>query len=345
MSELRKDPITREWVCIATERAKRPSDFAQKADHAHDPRAESAVCPFCPGSEHLNPADILVLPNGSGSGAWLVRVVPNKFPALRRGAEPTIARHGMFETMEGVGSHEVVIETPEHGKSLARLNVAQVERVLQAFKERFLALEVERHKYILVFRNHGKVAGASLEHAHSQIMASPMVPQQAWLKIQGVERYEEYSGRCVYCDIVDQETRDGERMVAQNESFVCFAPFASRHPFELWILPKRRDAHFARIDPEQMRDLAVILKETLLRLDLCLGDPPYNFALLTTAFSNDFHWHIEIIPRLAIAGGFEFGTGIYINTVAPEQAANFLSEVKIPEMSRASASGGSGTTG
>lgn len=139
-------------------------------------------------------------------------------------------------------------------------------------------------------------------------------------------------------------TRDGERMVAQNESFVCFAPFASRHPFELWILPKRRDAHFARIDQQQMHDLAAILKETLLRLDLCLGDPPYNYALLTTAFSNDFHWHIEIIPRLAIAGGFEFGTGIYINTVAPEQAATYLREVGLPEMSLSSARSDSTTS-
>lgn len=332
MSELRKDPITRDWVCIATDRALRPSDFAQRDEHTQEPLVGHPMCPFCPGSEHLCPTDILTLPNDTGDAPWSVRVIPNKFPALRRGQNPAISRHGIFESMPGVGSHEVVIETPEHNKGLARLDVPQIERVLHAYRERFLALEAERHRYIFVFRNHGKLAGASLEHGHTQIIASPMIPPHAWQKIQGVVRYTENSGRCVYRDMVEEETCEEERLVAQNESFICFAPFASRRPFELWILPRRRESHFARIDSGQMSDLAAILKETLLRLEICLGDPPYNYTLLTTAISNDSHWHIEIIPRLAVAGGFELGSGIYINTVAPEQAAVYLRNIALPTM-------------
>jgi UDPglucose--hexose-1-phosphate uridylyltransferase len=165
------------------------------------------------------------------------------------------------------------------------------------------------------------VAGASINHAHSQIIASPMVPQQALVKIKGVELYEDYFGSCVYCDVVEEELRFGERVVAQNASFVAFAPFASRHPYEMWILPRKREAHFARIGSEETHDLSMILKEALLRLDRCLDDPPYNYMILTTSFSEHFHWHLEIIPRLTIAAGFELGTGIYINVVAPEQAA------------------------
>jgi UDPglucose--hexose-1-phosphate uridylyltransferase len=265
--------------------------------------------------------------------------VPNKFPALRRDHALTLARDGIFEKMPATGSHEVVIETPEHGRSLAQLDPAQVDRVLRAYQERFLALEAERHHYIFIFRNHGIVAGASLEHGHSQIIASPVIPPHALQKIEGVARYAEYSGRCVYGDIVEHETRIGERIVIQNESFLCFAPFASRRPFELWIVPLKHDAHFARIDANRRRDLAAILRETLLRLDLALGDPPYNLALLTTSTDNDFHWHIEILPRLAVAGGFELGAGIYINTVAPEPAAAFLRRATVPE--RCAASNGS----
>jgi UDPglucose--hexose-1-phosphate uridylyltransferase len=320
MSQLRKDPITREWVCISTDRAKRPSDFHHREEAALVRTSEHSVCPFCPGNESASAESILVYP--SAGGEWSLRVVPNKFPALDRNAAPPVTRCGIYQSMSGVGAHEVVIETREHGKSLAHLEQSHVERVLHAYKERYLALEKDpQNKYILIFRNHGKVAGASINHAHSQIIASPMVPQQALVKIKGVELYEDYFGNCVYCDVVEEELRFGERVVAQNASFVAFAPFASRHPYEMWILPRKREAHFARIGSEETHDLSMILKEALLRLDRCLDDPPYNYMILTTSFSEHFHWHLEIIPRLTIAAGFELGTGIYINVVAPEQAA------------------------
>jgi UDPglucose--hexose-1-phosphate uridylyltransferase len=329
MPELRKDLITREWVVIAHERARRPSDFSHQREAALVTTSDHAFCPFCPGHESASPDEIASY-REEGSRQWQVRVVANKFPALCPQDWSFAERRGLYENLSGVGAHEVIIETPDHGVSLARLEVAQVERVLRVYRERYLALrEDAHHQYILPFRNHGKVAGASIEHAHSQIIATPVIPQQAQIKIEGVRRYQEYSGRCVYCDIVAEELRDGERLIATNDSFVAFAPYASRYPYELWIVPRERDAHFTHISETQLHDLAAITKETLLRLDLCLDDPPYNLMLLTTDFSDNFHWHIEIIPRLTVAAGFELGTGIYINVVQPEQAAADLRAVAI----------------
>lgn len=333
MPELRKDPITREWVIVATERAKRPSDFHHKEEATLVQTQDHSNCPFCPGHESATPPEILAYrPPGyiANTNGWSVRVIPNKFSALNQLGEPLLRKDGIYESMPGVGAHEVIIETPEHGKSLARLNVKQVEQVLLAYRDRYLSLRQDPWlKYILIFRNHGKVAGASIEHAHSQLVATPIIPQLAWLKIKGIERYQEYYRRCVYCDIIEQESNEGKRIVAMNGSFLSFAPYASRYPFEMWIMPKQREAHFVNISAAQTGELAAILKETLLRLDLCLDDPPYNYTLLTTDFTDNFHWHIEIVPRLSIAAGFELGTGIYINIVAPEQAASYLRHINI----------------
>lgn len=334
MPELRRDPITHEWVIIAHERARRPNDFLHQEEAAIIRTSDHSYCPFCPGHEHLSPVETLAYrPAGSppNSPDWEVRAIPNKFPALQLDGNHIQQQHGLYENSPGVGAHEVIIETPEHGKSLARLDIEQVEKVLCAYRDRYRALRQDsRLQYILIFRNHGKVAGASIEHAHSQLIATPIIPQQALVKIQGVQRYRECIGRCVYCDMVDRELQEKERLVAVNDSFVAFAPYASRFPFETWIVPRERDAHFTEISAAQVHDLAVVLKETLLRLDLCLGDPPYNYMLLTTDFTDNFHWHIEIIPRLTIAAGFEMGTGIYINVVAPEQAACHLRQVVLP---------------
>jgi len=330
MGELRRDPITREWVNIVVERAKRPSDFHHREESCFVRTSDHARCPFCAGNESQTEAALLEYPADETRTHWLLRVVPNKFPAFYGKGDARSTAHGVYFTAPAVGAHEVVIETPEHGKSLARLDLSQVNLVLSAWRERYLALRRDaRIKYILIFRNHGRVAGASIDHAHSQIIGAPIIPQVALTKIRGLERFEREHGRCIYCDIIEQEQRDAQHIVTQNRSFVAFAPFASRHPFEVWILPLRRNAHFVNISRDEQRDLAAILKETLLRLDLCLSDPPYNLMLLTTDFSDQFHWHIEIIPRLSIAAGFELGTGIFFNVSAPEQAAQFLREVEV----------------
>jgi UDPglucose--hexose-1-phosphate uridylyltransferase len=329
MAELRKDPITREWVNIASERGRRPSDFARCAPAVTAEKA-LAQCPFCPGREGMSDPDLLRYPRYASE--WSVRVVPNKFAAFSDSREPERGDRGMYETMPAFGSHEVVIDTPEHNKSFARLSVGQIELVLRAYRERDLALLSDpRFKYVLIFHNHGEAAGASIAHSHSQIISTAVVPQHARIKIEGVRRYQKETGRCVYGDIVEQELREGTRVVARNGTFVAFAPFASRCAYETWIMPLERKARFADIASEELRNLAAILRETLLRLEIHLNDPAWNFVFLTTELTRRFHWHVEITPRLNVPAGFELGSRIYINPVAPEAAAERLRAVRFED--------------
>lgn len=262
-------------------------------------------------------------------GSWSVRVLPNKFPAFFADAKAERAHCGIYETIPAAGAHEVVIDTPEHSKNFARLTIEEIELVLRAYRERYLALlEDPRLKYVLIFHNHGPAAGASIAHSHSQIIGTPILPQYARMKIEGVERYQREVQRCAYCDIIEQELREETRIVARNSSFVSFAPFASRHAYETWIMPLEQKARFVDIAPNELKELAAILRETLLRIELCLGEPSWNFVLLTTELSRQFHWHIEITPRLSVPAGFELGTGMCINSVAPEQAAADLRAAK-----------------
>jgi UDPglucose--hexose-1-phosphate uridylyltransferase len=333
MPQLRKDPITRDWVIIATDRAKRPLDFGgEKATAANDDRLR---CPFCPGNEEMTPPEVMAFrPQGSepDRGGWWVRVVPNKFPALAIEGNLDKSGIGIYDTMNGVGAHEVIIETPDHSASLATMTYRQVEDLLWAYRARYLDLKKDpRFKYILIFRNHGRVAGASLAHPHSQLIATPMVPGEVADEIEGSRLYEQYRDRCVYCDILRQELSQGERIVAENAHFLAFEPFASRLPFETWLVPKIHASAFTAISNQEQASFAEMLRDTLRRIQLCLNDPPYNYTLHTSPCDEDdrgrFHWHLEIFPRLTIAAGFEMGTGIYINVTPPEQAAAFLREV------------------
>jgi UDPglucose--hexose-1-phosphate uridylyltransferase len=333
MPELRRDPITGEWVIIASERAKRPSDFVSRPRTA-DPPYDLSRCPFCPGHESMTPPEIIAFRDpGSprNSPGWWIRVVPNKFPALAVEGNLGKVGVGMYDWMNGVGAHEVIIETPEHGRSLALLDPRQVEDVLWAYRARYLDLKKDpRLKYILLFRNHGRVAGASLDHPHSQLIATPMVPGEVAAEMAGAKRYESYRERCVYCDIVNQERSEGSRVVLEDESFLVFEPYASKYPFETWVLPKRHSPSFAAISAEEQASFARTLGEALRRIYSLLDDPPYNYTVHTAPCDSDdrpdFHWHLEIFPRLTIAAGFEMGTGIYINVTPPEVAARHLRE-------------------
>jgi UDPglucose--hexose-1-phosphate uridylyltransferase len=334
MPELRRDPITGEWVIIASERAKRPSDFAL---HSRGSEPDVSRCPFCPGNEAMTPPEIIAFRHpGSQRNApgWWVRVVPNKFPALAVEGELSKTGVGMYDWMNGVGAHEVIIETPEHGRSLALLDARQVEDVLWAYRARYLDLKKDpRLKYILIFRNHGRVAGASLVHPHSQLIATPMVPGDVAAEMAGAKRYESYRERCVYCDIMRQESSEGTRMVVENDSFIAFEPYASKYPFETWVIPKRHGPSFAAVSAEEQAAFASILGETLRRIHVVLDDPPYNFTIHTAPCDSDerpdYHWHLEVFPRLTIAAGFEMGTGIYINVTPPEIAAQYLREAEV----------------
>jgi UDPglucose--hexose-1-phosphate uridylyltransferase len=325
--ELRKDPVVGRWVIIATERARRPSDFVTEPV-----RPRATTCAFCEGQEAQTPPEILAgrprdgQPNRPG---WTYRVVPNKFPALRIEGELEPVGEGLFDRMNGVGAHEVVIETPAHGASLADLSVDAVADVLFAFRERMLDLKKDpRFAYVLVFKNHGEAAGASLEHPHSQLIATPIIPIMVSEELAGSAQYYDMKERCVWCDMVRQERRGRGRLVVESHDFAALAPFAPRFPFETWILPVPHRAAFEESTEEELRGAAGILGEVLRRMNRVLGDPPFNFMLHTAPFREaqleSFHWHLEVIPKLTRVAGFEWGSGFFINPVPPEDAADAL---------------------
>ncbi len=339
MSELRKDPIIGRWVIISSERSKRPSDFAGGSQA----RKNSGLCPFCPGNEKTTPPEIRADRDPGtepDSPGWTLRVISNKFPALTIEGELNREGVGIFDKMNGVGAHEVIVETPDHQKDIVDLSEAQVARVLASYRERINDLGRDpRFRYIMVFKNHGEAAGASLEHSHSQLIATPVVPKRVQEELNGARRYYEYKERCIFCDIARQEHEWRDRLVGENEHFMCIAPFAPRFPFECWLLPRYHQAHFGDISDDMLSELAVILRDTLLRLRIALANPPYNFVLHTVPVVHDheldYHWHFEIIPKLTKVAGFEWGTGFYINPTAPEEAARYLREVELPQPSPA----------
>jgi UDPglucose--hexose-1-phosphate uridylyltransferase len=333
MPELRRDPVTGEWVIVAGERAKRPSDFAGHSPGRHADEREG--CPFCPGNESLTPPEIMAFrqPGSQRNGpGWWIRVIPNKYPALAIEGDLNKTGFGVYDWMNGVGAHEVIVETPEHDKQLPFLDTRQIEDLLWAYRARYLDLKKDpRLKHILIFRNYGRVAGASLSHPHSQLVATPVVPRQVAAELEGAQRYQSYRDRCVYCDILRQETNEGKRLVFENEHFIAFEPYAAKYPFETCLLPKRHCASFAAISAEEQTAFAAMLGEALRRLHVCLDDAPYNYNIHTAPCNrdeiDDFHWHLKVFPRLTIAAGFEMGTGIYINVTPPELAADCLRQV------------------
>jgi UDPglucose--hexose-1-phosphate uridylyltransferase len=330
MPELRKDPVVGRWVIISTERSQRPSDFQVQPE----PK-QARLCPFCAGNEDKTPSEVLAYrtfgsePNKPG---WTVRVVPNRYPALRIEGDLGKRAEGMFDKMNGIGAHEVIIETPDHHASLATLPLRHVEDVLWAFRDRTLDLKKDaRFRSALVFKNHGAAAGASLEHPHSQLIALPIVSKSVQEELDGCARYYRYHERCIFCDMIQQESQSERRVILENAEFIALAPFASRFPFEVCILPKMHDASFEKAHREEYGHLAAILQGILRRTCTLLNDPPYNLMLHSApwfdACEQYYHWHLEITPRLTGVAGFEWGTGFYINPTPPEDAARFLREV------------------
>ncbi|HEY2151993.1 MAG TPA: galactose-1-phosphate uridylyltransferase [Vicinamibacterales bacterium] len=333
MPDLRKDPITGRWVIISTDRQKRPNDF----------RVESATilgrehCPFCPGHEAMTPPEVLSYrtdgssPNTPG---WNVRVVPNKFPALQVEGSVDRQGEGMFDRMNGIGAHEVIIETPDHDRPLAMMTEQEIEQVFWACRERMLDLKRDfRLRYILIFKNHGAPAGATLAHPHSQLIALPIVPELVRREIDGARQHFQFKERCVFCDIVHQELADGRRVIEENADVVALAPYAPRFAFETWLLPKRHGSRFEEAERHQYASLARLLKSVLQRQNRALEVPPFNLVVHTSPFSedvaNEYHWHVEIMPKLTRVAGFEWGTGFYINPTSPEEAAQVLRDVKL----------------
>lgn len=340
MSELRHDPLSKRWVIIATERSRRPEDFLLPPS----PYPEPKFCPFCPGSEDKTPPEITAIrphgsaPNGPG---WESRVFPNKYPALTIEGEIDRRGVGMYDRMRGIGAHEVIVESPRHDEHLADMDPAHLERVLALCQDRLRDLARDaRFKYSLLFKNHGVAAGAALAHPHLQIISTPVTPREISVELESARQHYHVKERCIYCDLLRDEIEARERVVMLDEHFVVLAPYASRFPFETMVIPRRHRHSFAEEPRPVLAALARCLQDLLGRLKSVLRDPPYNFVFHTSPNTDtvvrrrnywdtlpfDFHWHIEILPRLTRVAGFEWGTGFYINPTSPEEAAAFLRE-------------------
>jgi len=338
MSELRHDPFARRWVIISTERSRRPADFLPP--EAVIPEVTS--CPFCPGNEQATPPEIhAVRPEGSrpDSRGWEVRVFPNKYPALSIEGETERRAVGVYDRMRGVGAHEVVVESPEHGLHLGDMDVVHVEKILGAYQSRLKDLyKDKRFKYALIFKNHGTLAGDTLNHPNTQIIATPVTPRAIAMELESARQHYHVKTRCLYCDVLSQELESGERIVTADEHFVALTPYASRFPFEIMVIPRKHCYSFAEESPSSLAALARSFRDILARLKSVLRDPAYNFVFHTSPNTSaelhrtnywatiqaDFHWHIEILPRLTQVAGFEWGAGFYMNPTSPERAAAFL---------------------
>lgn len=332
MADLRKDPVTGRWVIISTERQKRPSDFYVETVRTQP----DASCPFCEGHEDKTPPEILAYRNGSpgNSPGWEVRVVPNKFPALRVEGSLDREGEGLFDRMNGIGAHEVIIETPDHTQTLATLSEAAIEKVFWAWRDRALDLKRDiRLRQIVIFKNHGVTAGATLDHSHSQLIALPIIPREIAEELEGARRHFQQKERCVFCDLMRQELKDGTRVIAESADFLAVAPYAPRFPFETWLLPKKHRSRFEDATPAEFASLARMLKEMLQRMNATLLFPPYNLIVHSSPLQEEagsfFHWHLEVMPKLTRVAGFEWGTGFYINPTGPEEAAEVLRKTKL----------------
>lgn len=332
MSELRKDPVTGRWVIISTERRKRPGDFLLESVKP----TSNASCPFCAGHEQMTPKELVAYGrNGSGpdTPGWSLRVIPNQYPVLR--VEGTLDREGegLFDKMNGIGAHEVIIESPRHDATLATLDEAEVEQVLWACRERVHDLKKDRRfRYMIIFKNHGAAAGASLDHSCTQLIALPIVPREVRDEVDGARTHYMTKERCVFCDILRQETADRRRLIAENADMVAVAPYASRFPFETWILPRRHQACFEDAPRHEYASLARMLGDILRRMNKTLRMPPYNLLIHSAPVAEEagdyYHWHVEIIPKLTKVAGFEWATGFYLNPTSPEEAAEVLRDIR-----------------
>jgi UDPglucose--hexose-1-phosphate uridylyltransferase len=342
MPELRKDPLVGRWVIISTERAKRPDEFLDLENAEQEPPQQE--CPFCEGHEAKTRPEIAAhrtpgsAPNGPG---WNVRVIPSIAPVLQIEGNLEQKTNGLHQVTTGIGAHEIIIENPKHVHSVADMPEEQIRRIIDVSIDRIVDLEKDtRFTYVLLFKNHGTEAGeGQFHHSRSQLIALPVNPIRVREELTGARNYFREKERCLFCDMVKQELESRERIAAETPYFVAVTPFASRFPFELWILPKNHCADFTKLPEAERADLAVMLKLAQSKITHVLHDPPVNTILHTAPFRRgrpgdwgtidaDFHWHIEIVPRLTRVAGFEWGSGFYINPFTPEEAARFLREQK-----------------
>ncbi len=332
LPEFRKDPISGTWVIFSSERDNRPYQWTEEGKEKKE-----IVCPFCPGQEHQTPPEIYAerpdrtAPDQPG---WSIRVFPNKFPALKRDGYISHSQDGIFESITGIGAHEIIVETNEHDKHLTDLSEAAIQKILWTFKNRILQLEADPEiKYILLFKNHGREAGASIAHSHTQLIATPILPKRIEEELSGIQKHFNKTRRCIFCEVISEELQRQERLVSAHQYFVVFEPYASRFPYETWILPKQHQHRFEDIDEIHIVELASVLKQSLQRIMAAMNNPAYNLVLHTSPLkefeTENFHWHFEILPMRSNIAGFERGAGFFINSILPEKAAVVLREIRL----------------
>ncbi len=326
MPEIRHNIVTREWVIIATERAKRPEEFAQRNPRRASAAPYVATCPFCPGNEALAPPETFRIP---ANGSWQVRVVPNKFSALSAAGELSRRTNGLKRTVSGVGIHEVIVETPGHDKTLALLSAAEVEKVLETYQRRYEAVTADpRVAHVTLFKNHGERAGSSLEHPHSQLIGTPIIPPQMRERMEHALRFYDENGACLFCSVMADELSDEVRIVARTAHFVAFLPFAALTPFHMWIFPLRHAATFMEATAAELADLAGLLRSVLRKVYFTLQNPDFNLSVRSAPREASglryYHWYVSVIPRVTRVAGFEIGSGMFINVSLPEKSAEFL---------------------
>jgi UDPglucose--hexose-1-phosphate uridylyltransferase len=328
MSEIRKDPILSRWVIISKGRGKRPIDYEYISNLNKD-----EYCPFCPGNEESTPPEIYSI-SEDDSKQWALRVVPNKFPALHIEGDLTRSGEGLYDKINGIGAHEVIIETNDHNLQMTDYEQSHLEHIIKTYRLRINDLKNDtRLKYVIIFKNYGPLAGASLEHAHSQLVALPIIPQIIVEELEGSKKYFDYKERCIYCDIINQESKAVKRIVIENEYYITIEPFAACFPFETWILPKKHNSNFETLTDQEIPYLANILTNTLKKISAALNCPSYNFVIHSAPLQGSslqhYHWHIEIIPKITHTAGFEWGTGFHINPIPPEEAAQYLRDLTL----------------
>jgi UDPglucose--hexose-1-phosphate uridylyltransferase len=332
MTELRQNAITREWVIIASERSRKPDDFSQETTCWVTHPTYRPDCPFCLGNENMTGPEVYRLGDDIG---WRVRAVLNKYPALSPEGDRIRTNNNLFRSVSGVGFHEVIIEHQRHDLTTALFSIADIVNILRVYRQRYSDLRTDpRIATIVIFKNHGAGAGTSLEHPHSQLAATPIVPYEVRFRMQEALRYFDDTGQCIVCQILADELAAGDRIIFASEHFVSFIPYAALSPFHTWIFPRRHSSAFDDITDAEMLDLALVLKTTLAKLYYGLGDPAYNYVIRSIPtderHADYFHWYLAIVPRLSLTAGFELGSGMYINTALPEDSAEFLRSVEIP---------------
>jgi len=332
MPELRQNLATKEWVIIATERAKRPEQFVQAdKERAENRPAYAADCPFCPGGLEA-PLERMRLPE---QGDWVVRVVQNRYPALRESGDRVQRFEGYNFSIAGVGYHDVVVESRLHNTSPATEEFDELVQTLRAFQLRGRAMCADtRIQQIVFFKNHGATAGASLVHPHAQMLGLPVVPSSIRTRMEEAQRHFDGRGECVICRMRQEEEREQVRVVADSPFFSAFVPFAAFSPFHIWVVPRHHRACFLDSTPEELADLALLLRELLYKMYVGLNDPDYNYVIRSApvrdAHSVYLHWYLAIVPRVTRTAGFEMGTGMFINTALPEESAQFLRDIPPP---------------